>query len=525
MAGMPFGGARAAEGADQKMVDRAQAWLTTNFLADRVPKWVWGTGEDWLLFYHWHLARAAGLAGLRRIGAQDWWAQVAACELSLQRSDGSWAAAQDSGKDDSKDPFSRTAMAVLTLVEGSRPVAIGKLALGGRWEGGHRDAANVSRWLGAVVGEPVGWQSVDANASYRAMAEAPILYFDVPTQMNFSQEQFTELTAFLRQGGTLVVQCPPQDPNFGQQVATYLRAGLRIPREEPLKADHPLFHARFATPPAEGFALGDSLRTRAFLFVTDISGPAHRGTGKETLAAYQTWANLLEYATDGEPLSDKLSFRHAAAGPAETARSIPIGRLRHKGEWDICPGAIKRLGDVLAASMSAGAQEQVVDPAEAASCKAPLLWLAGTEGLDFSPPELAQIKKYVEDGGTLFIDSTAGSDAYLESARKLAKEISGADAQELPADHPLLTGKFAGGVGCDVSTVAWSRAAAKKLGAPRGKPGLLGVALNGRAAIVISPYSVSAPLEGGATYGLLSLSVPDARRLAANLVLYTTFRP
>ena len=185
---------------------------------------------------------------------------------------------------------------------------------------------------------------------------------------------------------------------------------------------------------------------------------------------------------------------------------------------------MKRLADVLAGAMSVGVEEQTVDASAAAACKAPLLWIAGTGAIDLPPADAAELKKYVEGGGTVFIDSTAGAEETLQSARKLAKEIAGGDAQELPADHPLLTGKFAGGAGSDVSSVAFSKAGAKKLGAPNGKPGLLGVSLNGRLAVVISPYSVTCPLEGAPAPGLVGLSVTDARRLAANLVLYTSFK-
>jgi hypothetical protein len=357
------------------------------------------------------------------------------------------------------------------------------------------------------------------------MAEAPILYLEVPSRLAISEDLAARMDAFLRAGGTLVVQSVPNDRPFAEQLAKYFRGVFKGLRSAPLKADHPVFRARYAVPAVEGFALGDALRTRVFLFVGDLSGPAHRGPDNDALPVFQTWADLLEYATDGRPLPGRLAAARPPPPPPATVRNLAVARLRYRGEWDLCPGAMKRLGEVLAGALSVGVEEQAVEPAQAASCKAPLLWVVGAGAAALAPREVAQLREYVRGGGTVFIDSTAGSEEFLLWGRGLAKDLTGRDAEEVPAGHPLLSGRFAGGAGNDCSTVAYSPAAARKIGSPRGRAGLLGASLNGRLAVVLCPYSVSCPLEGNPTYGLVGLAVPDARRLAANLVLYAAFKP
>jgi hypothetical protein len=50
------------------------------------------------------------------------------------------------------------------------------------------------------------------------------------------------------------------------------------------------------------------------------------------------------------------------------------------------------------------------------------------------------------------------------------------------------------------------------------------VEIAGRAAVVLSPVSVVAPLQGQPTYNCKGLSATDAARLAANVVLYAVAR-
>jgi hypothetical protein len=120
----------------------------------------------------------------------------------------------------------------------------------------------------------------------------------------------------------------------------------------------------------------------------------------------------------------------------------------------------------------------------------------------------------------LFADPAVGGDEFFESLRKALQGALGVELQELPAEHAIVSGRFARGAGCDVSSVRFTRAGARKAGAASGKPALLGLMLNGRLAVVLSRYGVTCPMEGIPTFGQVGLVTDDARRLAANVVLY-----
>jgi hypothetical protein len=86
----------------------------------------------------------------------------------------------------------------------------------------------------------------------------------------------------------------------------------------------------------------------------------------------------------------------------------------------------------------------------------------------------------------------------------------------LPKTHPLLTGKFAGGMGANVTTVRYAPAAKKRAG----PPALHAVTIRGRVVAVLSPLGVTVPMSAGRSYGCAGLTTLDARRLAANILLY-----
>jgi hypothetical protein len=134
----------------------------------------------------------------------------------------------------------------------------------------------------------------------------------------------------------------------------------------------------------------------------------------------------------------------------------------------------------------------------------------------------AALKQYLQQGGTLFIDSANGGEAFYDGAVGMVKAMFGADCiRKLDASSPILGGRFNGEMGQPIKDVAYTRSVPP---ADRGAiPPLEGVEVNGRLAVIISPLGVTAPMEGRIPFGCKGLSVDDARRLGANVVLYAAY--
>jgi hypothetical protein len=120
---------------------------------------------------------------------------------------------------------------------------------------------------------------------------------------------------------------------------------------------------------------------------------------------------------------------------------------------------------------------------------------------------------YLKKGGMIFVDSAMGKPEFAQQAIKIIGGAVGVIKPEkvTPAD-PLITGKFAGGIGSDLTKATVQKTPLSDM--------LSVIKYRGRVVAVISQCAITVPLDGGYTYGCVAPSTIDARRLAANVILF-----
>jgi hypothetical protein len=515
-----------ASGGDREVLDGAIKWLALNYTVGRIARGIYG--EEWLYYYHWCLARACTAGGLRDLGGNDWYADLATVLLSRQLRDGTWPdpAGTAVGAADAQEASIRTCMAILALSEGQKGVLINKLDLEDPWGPDCRDAAGLTVWLSGAYKRPLTWQRLSPEATLERFREAPILYVNAQAPVALSEALSAKIRDFVLQGGTVLVQAGP-DPDLVERLQAMFLGILPHGFAGKLSPQHPVFDLIYKIPPdtrPEVIGIGERFRTRVFIVTDDLAGAWHRGDHLRSPAAFQFAANLGMYATDASIPTGKLASRREVHKTVQPGNVITVPRLRHAGDWNACPMAMPRLSEVLAAAVSLGVREGApLDFSKEAPAGVPLVWMTGSTPTDLAPEQRRNLKAYLEAGGMLFIDAAAGTREFADAAERMLQEVFGVDAlRPVPNSHPLLTGAFAGGMGCNVQKISCTRALAAQ--DPKMKtPDLLAVEINGRLAVVFSPYGVTCPLEGGPAYGCLGLSTDDARRLAANVVLYAHF--
>jgi hypothetical protein len=521
------GGAGPADVAgEHKAVRSGLAWLAKKHALETNPGWVWGEDENWAMFYLWGLGRAANAAGLRQLGGRPWAQQMAARLLDDQRKDGSWDAPAAGGW----DPVVRTCFALLALAHARRPVLLNRIVLpgpGGEAADAHwLQGLNLADWFGGNSPARVTWQAVGPDASAETLAEAPLLLIDCPTGADIPKPLAGPIEHFVRRGGTVLVQVPAADVPTRHQCRDFFLGVFPDYRAADLADDHPLFSARFPLPPAQRprlTGIGDRCRTRVLL-LPGLADQWHAGGGEKTLPAFRLFSNVVLYATDGEPPPGRLSASPAPALGRATS-TLRLARVKHDGDWNTNPLAFAKLNRTLVQAYSIGLEaappadlREKVDPAVT------VLWLTGSEAPTLTGAEQEHLKAYVAAGGTLFIDPAVGDEKFYAAMQALlARMFGGSAVRPLAQTHPLITGEFGGGVGSDVRRVAHTKAL-ERTRPGLDKPLLWGVELDGRLAVVLSRYGVTCPLEGYPTYGCLGLGGEDARRLAANVLLYAASR-
>lgn len=525
----PGGSDTAGEGTpalDVAAIGKAHRWLVGHYDFTTVPGSPLGKSDGWYYPYLLSFVRAAECTGARLIGTdQDrWLGRVTAALVRGQHSDGHWPAADGSAGEylspsrRAGQDVVRTCLATLALARCRAGVLINKLTVGKAWKTHFLDAGNLASWYERNCGQPVGWRLIDPNAVDGEFAQAPILYINVRDEFVMPDALANRAKKYVRNGGTILVHVQGRNSALAGEATQYFHKLMPDYRAERILDDHPIYHLRFEIPDDKQplvTGIGDYCRTRIFIVNADFSGVWHANDHKTHGEAFKLAANIALYTTDGRGPGGK--FHRRRPRPPKPKRLMQIARIFHEGDWATNPLASERLSDVLADAISIGIEEKpAVKLTEAVPQGLTMLWLTGTRPARLAIGQQQVLKRYVEAGGTLLVDPAIGNEAFFNDAKAMLERMFPGELERADRHSEILSGRFAGGLGTDVTTVRYTRATALKPALPE----LWLVEIDRRIAVVLSRYGLTCPVEGLPTYGCKGLVRDDARRLAANVTLY-----
>ena len=120
----------------------------------------------------------------------------------------------------------------------------------------------------------------------------------------------------------------------------------------------------------------------------------------------------------------------------------------------------------------------------------------------------------------MFVDACCGRPAFDQSFRAIIAEVFPGESFDLIApDHPL----FSGNPGFKIGRVSYKPVAQAET-PDLDRPQLWGLTLGGRLALVYSPYSLGCGLDGHKCFNCRGVVDDDARRIAANIVMFALTR-
>jgi hypothetical protein len=298
----------------------------------------------------------------------------------------------------------------------------------------------------------------------------------------------------------------------------------------PLTADHPIFtQGPFAASawrhplPVEG--LSNGCRELMVLLQGD---PARywqtqwvpRGLGATDPArsqeAAELAADLVAYATDPAALANqRLAGPDRADSSVKIAYSLSVARLRYDGNWDPEPAGWSRL---VATLRSRQQVDLHAEPIELGVGKLPgykVAHLTGTAHFRLSEAARVELRKFVNTGGVLIVESAGGSADFTASAEAELESTFGEKIPPTPLSplHPVFS------AGQRIDAVTYRPAAARVLGdlhAPR----LRGLDAAGRTVIFFSPEDLSVGLSGSGADGIVGYDPASATSIMGNMLLY-----
>ena len=368
----------------------------------------------------------------------------------------------------------------------------------------------------------------------------PLLYRSGYKPFTLSAQEIAGLRQYLINGGTLVFNSLVGNPDA---YASAVKAAQQILPEcnlYRLRMDHPVFHSFYnidkvkyrdrmvrdgmvkdSFPYLEGADLDN--RTAIIISRWDFSlgweANAHESWGYADQDSRKLGANIVAYTTAmrdaGKSVGKSVELADA---DKKNAGKFRVGQVVHAGPWKTRGAAFPMLLNQLNKETGTQVSFDLRDVAltDAAIFEMPFLYLTGTTDFALSDAERANLRKWVMNGGVLFVEAGEGRASFDQSFRaEIARVLPGKQLQPLPAAHEL----FRQPKGIE-SVKARPALAAKKGNAIAVAPELLGIEINGTLSVIYSPNDLSSGWERAIAPYAAGYEPQDATALGLNVLYY-----
>jgi hypothetical protein len=376
------------------------------------------------------------------------------------------------------------------------------------------------------------------------LLETPVLYITGRDQLRLTAAQKRTLREYVDQGGFVFAEACCDGDGFDRD---FRQLAKELFPDSPLRLmppDHPVWFAEERVP-AEFmrplYGIDSCCRTAVIYCPGELScywELADRRRLKELpdrlrreiRAVIAIGANVLTYATNRQ-LKEKLEptemiLASSDEGPQQRG-TFYVAKLSHGGGSDDAPSALSNLlrlaGQKLQLRVSS--EKRMLPASDPSLPDYPVVFLHGRRSFRLTPAERSSLQQYVTQGGFLLADSICASQNFSQSFRQEMRAIfPDHSLQPVAAGHLLLTPAFQG---YDITTV--------QLREPRPRtendqpfqtrieqvaPVLEGIEVDGRLAVVFSPYDLSCALENQASIECKGYLREDAAKIGINILLY-----
>jgi hypothetical protein len=391
-----------------------------------------------------------------------------------------------------------------------------------------------------------GMMDVSFSMDVKTMAEVdpdpeknPILYRSGHYHFKYTAEERAKLRKYLLDGGMLVLNTGLGSRPFYDSAKQELEQMFPEVHLQRLSSDHPLFHSYFDL---------DRVRYRPGVRKSGFTGDEPWFDGItincRTVAVVSRWGMAVGWAEDENDEyqayvsedAQKLGiniFAYATAQRAWAKKKPDITKLVNRddhamdkvylaqvvydGEWKTRHAGLS----ILLQSFNLKTEIPVrfglreLRLSDQAIFDAPILYITGHENFRLRPPELANLRQYLLNGGFLLAEACCGRKGFDLSFRQ--------QMAALFPDHPLqplATGGSLYTLPNSIGKLSVTPALAAQVGSSAVTPQLLGVEVGGHFAVLYSPYGMAGGWEMCQNPYALGYDEPGSLRLGQNILMY-----
>ncbi|HSZ57403.1 MAG TPA: DUF4159 domain-containing protein [Tepidisphaeraceae bacterium] len=498
-------------GVKDPAIDRGLAWMDHNI--DEAV-----SSSCYTIF---GIERIGAASGRTTFGSRDWFQVGADYLINHQKEDGSWKTDHGEVPD--------TSFALLFLSRGRAPVLMNKLEYDATdpgdkpvvdaWNQRPRDVANLASWAGRQEESYFNWQIVDLKTSLERLHDSPVLMICGSRPLEFTTDQKMALRTFVEDGGMIVGNADCGQAGFsdsfiklGRELFPKYQFGA-VPPNDLLWSEQ---YTQWRTKP-EVWQMTNGVRKLMMLIPTADAArawQAHLEGPREPL--FELGVSMFLYAADRKHLQTKdAPYVVQADTTIKGKRRLKLVRLMAGDNPDPEPGGWRRLSAILHNQRQIDLTLLSAAPGEGLLAAVKIAHLTGTTTISLSEPARTEIRAFVQNGGTLIVDSAGGGAAFADAAQAELEHIFGAGKIVLlPPDSPVYHQK-----GITFGTVPWRRFAQAHV-ANQKAPQLHGIMTGSRIGVFFSREDLSAGLVGQPVDGVNGYEPSTATNLMQSMLLY-----
>lgn len=472
------------------------------------------------------------LSGRKFIGKDDWYA-IAAAKLAEPQPAGSEYNTGDWG------PIVRAAFELLLLARGRTPLTFNKLNYGETtsWNFHPRDIARFTDYMKYNYERPMRWQVVTLADDVKTLQDAPLVFLGGDKALPLTEKDWSLLRDYTLRGGTLLFVPSQNSKPFIESAKSAIetlyneqkKEAGRYYKLEQLPADHPLYSVQQKIPGGDKamplWAVGDGTRPMAIICGRDIASAWQRKAETAMKRDFDMGVNLFMFTTGKNSLSSRMRPVFTIRGDGDIRHTAKVAWLKHNGNWNTQPYALESLSEKLVAENRLKLKITKGCPITTEALKGQhLLWMTGTDAFTLSDAEKNALKRYLENGGTLFVNAVGGERGFDSSVRRLLLELR--DDMRLSDGEadiacPLYTGVNGDFRGPKITGMNdLKRTIALRTADARASSPLYLYNRGDNIMMIHAGRGIHDTLDGHTAFGAKSYMPDTARDLAANVVLY-----
>ncbi len=488
-----------------KSLARGLSWLETG--NNVLP----GNADGYTLY---GIERVGLASGFKYFGDHDWYRELARGIIDSQSPRVGWGGLRFGGEHSAV----QTAYCLLFLARGRHPILMNKLRFDGAWANRPRDVANLARYTSAQLERPLNWQVVPLSRDWTDWTDSPILYLASHVPVPLKEQDYVKLRRYIDSGGLLFTQADGGSDKFNQFVHGLARKLTPDYEWTDLPADHEIYSVNFPIGVKPKLrCISNGVRLLMVHSPEDISQWWQLRADKTRKPVFEFGANLFIYTAGKTDLRNRLTSSVIPPPRDAPGFNVVIAQVRYGGNWNPEPAALERFASLFQYQTGYGLQREVVDMEDLRAVRWPIAVMTGTAPFTPSPRQIEVIRKFVEEGGTLYIDAAGGSGLFSTSMHGSLLEAAfpGKPTIILGDTHPIFMG---GGEGMDNLGKPQLRPyAERKLGRAAARVEMLEFG-NGR--VILSPVDTTFGLLGTNTWGVLGYKPAYAQGLLKNVILW-----